>query len=240
MRPFYRGVIPNVETMTDGSQFIDIILFAMVAVFLGLRLRSVLGRRTGKENPPDPSFRSGPSPVKAPGEDKVIELRPQAAARPEDVGAPTSVAAGLAQIGIADPSFSEEVFTNGAVAAFTMIVRGFAQGDEATLRPLLSDQVFADFSQAIRARKDAGQTCLNELVTVENADIAEARMEDRTAKVTVRFTSDQKIATADAEGKVVEGDPEHPVSITDLWTFARDVRSPNPNWLLVATNSREE
>jgi predicted lipid-binding transport protein (Tim44 family) len=213
--------------MTDGH-FLDIILFAMVAVFLGLRLRSVLGRRTGSERPP-PSLSVG---------EPVVEPDPHRRAVPAAPSDP--LAAGLARIRAVDPGFAPQSFLKGAAAAFEMVVRAFAEGDEGTLRPLLSDEVYNNFVQAIRARRAAGEICQNQLHQIISADIAEADLDGRTARVAVRFVTQQTILVKNAEGHVVEGDPSHPAQITDLWTFARDTRSSNLNWLLVATRSLDE
>ncbi len=232
--------------MNDGSQFIDIILFAMVAVFLGLRLRSVLGRRTGHEAPPPEARfggRGGTPANGSAGADTVVDLaqRRQKAPEPFEVQPSANTLAGrLAQIGAADRSFEPQAFVQGAGMAFEMIVRAFAQGDESTLRPLLSDEVFENFSSAIRARQQAGETSQSELQRIESADIVEARMDGRTARIDVRFVSRQLIVVRDASGAVVEGDPAQPVRLVDLWSFARDTRSTNPNWLLVATSSHDE
>jgi predicted lipid-binding transport protein (Tim44 family) len=235
------GATLDVETMNDGSQFIDIIFFAMVAVYLGLRLRSALGKRTGNERPPaDSGFTAAPPP------DNVVPMnqrRPAPPAAAPVAGAPPpagSVAAGVAEITKVDSSFSPEAFKSGAAAAFEMIVGAFAKGDEATLRPLLSDEVFENFSRAIRSRKEAGEVCESELVTLSEIDLVDAGMDGRTARVTVRFVSQQIIVIKDAAGKVVEGDPSRTTQIIDLWGFARDTRSRSPNWLLVVTASRDE
>jgi predicted lipid-binding transport protein (Tim44 family) len=217
--------------MHDGSQFIDIILFAMVAVFLGLRLRSVLGRRTGTERPPQAGFaRSKPQP--SPGPVDVPELSPAD-------GAKGGVNGGLDRIKGADPSFSREGFLQGAGAAFEMIVIAFARGDETTLRPLLSDEVFENFAQAIRARRAAGEICENKLSGIDEMQIMDADLDGRTARVTVRYESRQVIVVRDAKGEIVEGDDSLVHHITDFWRFARDTRHGNPNWLLVATDSRD-
>ena len=219
--------------MNDGSQFIDIILFAMVAIFLGLRLRSVLGRRTGAERPPMTSGFNRPAAKPA---DNVVDMANRRAPAP----AASSLPSGLAEIAAVDPSFSWEGFQKGAAAAFEMILRAFTQGDEASLRPLLADAVFQNFTQAIRARAEAGEVSLSELVRLESAELVEAGMNGRTASVTMRFVSQQVIVIKDAEGRVVEGDPSQPVQITDVWTFARDTRSRSPNWVLAATRSSQE
>lgn len=231
----------DVETMTDGSQFIDIILFAMVAVFLGLRLRSVLGRRTGHERPPA-GLGGAPSGGMA-NPNNVVDMaqrrRPVQEVVEPSYGDPV-IDAGLEQIRAADPNFTATGFLQGAKAAFEMIVQAFVRGDEAALRPLLSDEVFENFSAAVRSRRDAHETCETELVRINSTDLVEARMEDRTARLTVRFVSQQVIVVKDDQGKVVEGNPSRSVQITDMWSFARDTRSPNPNWLLVATRSHDE
>jgi predicted lipid-binding transport protein (Tim44 family) len=216
--------------MTDGG-FIDIVLFAMVAVFLVLRLRSVLGRRTGTERRRELFERpaGAENVVTLPDRNKPVE--------PNGGAAPGSVAAGLGAIRGADPSFDPEGFLRGARSAFEMIVGAFAAGDTAALRPLLSDEVYERFAEAIRARHDAKETHETNLLSVKAADIAEAELNGRTALVTVRFASDQVNVTRAADGQIVDGDPEKVVEKTDFWTFARDTRAGDPNWQLVATRS---
>lgn len=223
--------------MTDGSQFIDIILFAMVALFLGLRLRSVLGRRTGTERPPREAGLTD-----RPGPDNVIDIsqrRRNDDAPITDAGRPP-LTGSLLKIHQADPNFTPEAFLEGARAAFEMIVSAFARSDQATLRPLLSDEVFENFRRAIDARTQAGEICQSELLRILSADIEDSSFENRKATLSVRFVSQQIIVVKDAEGKVVEGDPSRAVQIIDLWSFSRDTRASNPNWLLVATRSLEE
>ncbi|HSV29575.1 MAG TPA: Tim44/TimA family putative adaptor protein, partial [Candidatus Omnitrophota bacterium] len=169
--------------MNDGLPFFDILFFAMVAAFLVLRLRSMLGRRTGNERPPtDWTGASKPS-------DNVIDLasarKPAAEPLPEG-----PVGEGVAAIRAADPSFSMAEFVSGARAAFAMIVEAFAAGDKATLKPLLSDDVYRGFAQAIDARVEAGETLQTELVSVRSADLVDARMRGSVAEVTVRFRSE--------------------------------------------------
>ncbi len=227
-----------------GSQYIDVVIFALVAIFIGLRLRSVLGRRTGNERPP-PQF--GPMNGSAGGPvngGTVTPLRPGSgsyAPAPIIEGKAVPVAAnappGLAAIQALDPSITVDSFLGGARAAFAMILDAFTRGDEAALRPLLSDEVFENFARVIHNRRDAGETCHNQLVNVVSAEMAEAEMVGRNAHITVRFVSHQIIVVKDAHGQVVEGDPAQTVQVTDLWTFARDPRSRDPNWTLVATRS---
>ena len=226
-----------------GSQYIDVVVFALVAVFIGLRLRSVLGRRTGNERPPPQFGPTGGAPGGPVNGGTVTPLRPGAGSyappiiegKAVPVGA--SAPAGLAAIQALDPSITAETFLGGARAAFAMILQAFTHGDENALRPLLSDEVFENFGRVIRNRKDAGETCLSQLVSLVSAEIAEAEMVGNEAHITVRFVSDQVIVVKDAHDQVVEGDPGKTVRLTDVWTFARDPRSRNPNWTLVATRS---
>jgi len=245
----------------DGFNFIDIILFAMIAAFLILRLRNVLGRRDGHE----PNFRdmfndtlkggndngnkAGPG---RPGreDDNVVRIQgsddentpSEPAERPEAeeldlTGMDETLATGVTQIRRHDPAFTPSDFVSGARIAFEMILGAYADGDENTLQPLLSPEVFANFSQAIRDRKEAGEDMKDILVGINSADVVEAYMEDAFTNVTVKFVSEQINVVIDADGEVVDGDPDRVISVTDFWTFARDSRTNDPNWVLVATRS---
>jgi predicted lipid-binding transport protein (Tim44 family) len=225
--------------MGGGFQFLDIILFAVVAVFLVVRLRSVLGRRTGTEQRRDP-FAGAPAndqPVRreAPLAVPDLSAKPEIAPSPEAPATP--MAAGLAQIRQADPGFEEAQFLAGCRAAFEMIVNAFAAGDAATLRPLLSDEVFANFNGAIEERRKAARTHTTTLIGIRALDLLEADMQARNAVLTVKIVSDQINVTRDSVGRVVEGDPTAVVPVTDIWTFSRNTRSRDPNWTLVATRS---
>jgi len=221
--------------------FLDILIFAMVAAFLVYRLRSVLGRRHGEERQrPNPLARP-PQRDAARGDDNVVPLPGRGAPAPADIPppytGPVSLEEGIKQIRSADPTFEEKYFLTGARAAFEMIVRAFADGDTATLRPLLADDVYDRFAEAIRKRQAAGETLETRIEAFESVDLAEARMEGRNALVTVRFTTQQVNVTVDAEGNVVDGDPDDAAEVIDLWTFSRNTRSSDPNWLLVETRS---
>ena len=137
----------------------------------------------------------------------------------------------------ADPSFDEAGFLGGARGAFEMIVTAFAKGDAETLRPLLADGVFQNFKRAIDDRVSRGETLETTLVGVTAAELVDADLDKSTAKVTIRFVSEQVNVTKDASAKIVDGDPNKVVTITDVWTFARDVRSSDPNWMLVETRA---
>lgn len=237
--------------MGGDFQFLDIIFFAMIAVFLVMRLRSVLGRRTGHEKPQRDLFARRP---REETRDKVIPLpdRTRPREEPQDIEAPaaaesqaepapeaavTPLQQGIVRIRTADPGFDQRSFLDGARTAFEMIVAAFAAGDTATLRPLLSDEVFDNFRHAIEARRRAGHTLETTLVGITSADLIEADLQGRMAVVTVKFVSEQVNVTRDAEGSVVEGDPAAVTTVTDIWTFARNTRVRDPNWTLVATRS---
>ena len=232
------------------DSLIEIVVFAMIAAFLVYRLRSVLGRRTGTERPPvDPFARGNGARRPAPGpagtreardDDKVVALpnRTASTAEPAAVATPAGpAAAGITQVQIADPSFDPARFVEGARAAFEMVVASFAAGDRDTLRPLLSNEVFENFAGAIAAREKDGHVLETTLVGVRETEIAEASVEARVAYVTVKFVTEQINVTRDGAGAVVEGDPGKVATVTDVWTFARNTRSRNPNWTLVATAS---
>jgi predicted lipid-binding transport protein (Tim44 family) len=234
--------------MGDGLAFFDIVFFALVAGFLILRLRSVLGRRTGHENrerwtPRLPQRApSKPGPGQPPGAagDRPLpdNVTPLPGREPAGIGA-SPLDAALTQIRLADPAFDPPRFAEGAKAAFEMIVTAFAQGDPATLRPLLADDVYENFSAAIKGRQEAKQTLETTLIGIKAAEIVEARMEGRTAYVTVKFVSEQVNVTRNAAGEVVDGDPNRVAAVTDIWTFARNTRASDPNWALVQTSESQ-
>jgi predicted lipid-binding transport protein (Tim44 family) len=221
-------------------QYFDIILFAMIAAFLVLRLRSVLGRRTGNERRRE-LFTRRPAPVS----DKVVSDKVATADSADKITTISAIAAkpaewaaeGLGRIRRADPSFDPPQFLEGVRVAFEMIVTAFANGDKAALRPLLSDEVFRPFTQTIDERVAARETVETRELKLDDAEIVEADMAGRTARVTVKLVSHQISVTRAMDGSIVDGDPDHAVEKTDYWTFARDTRSADPNWMLVATSS---
>jgi predicted lipid-binding transport protein (Tim44 family) len=220
-----------------GDQVIDIILFALVVAFLVFRLWSVLGRRTGNERTPAEPRRPMID-VTPPATRNVVPLpgRTRAAAP----AAPTNpLDAGLARISSADPHFRPDGFVDGARHAFDLIVKSFADGDTATLRPLLSDEVYDVFAEAIRHRLATKETVETRVVSMRDPELIEARLDGRTASITIKFVSNQISVTRGADGKIVEGDPERAVEHTDFWTFSRNVRASDPNWILVSTGPHE-
>ncbi len=224
--------------MDDFSHYFDIVLFAMVAGFLVLRLRSVLGRRTGHQGQPDPVLRRAEAPADKLG-DKVVALGNRVPPPPPVVTATPAdaVAVGVERIRAADPSFDPAHFVDGARVAFGMVVDAFAGGDKARLRPLLSDDVYKPFAAAIDERGAAGEKLETRILQLKRLDITEAGITGRVARVTVKFVSDQINVLRAHDGSIVDGDPDHGIEKTDFWSFARDTGSADPNWVLVATAS---
>ncbi len=232
---------------------ISTIIFAIVAIFVVFKLRSVLGTRTGAERPPvepAPPSRAQNDVKNAPAGGNVIPLGVAAktAGRAEEASAApdrwksfaepgSALAAGFDAIAAADRGFAPAGFLSGARSAYEMVVAAFAAGDVTTLRRLLAPDVLANFDKAIRARQAAEQTMTTTLVSIDSADIVEARLAGSIATVAVRFAAKLASATRDASGAVVEGSASEVVDHLDIWTFTRDVGSRDPNWLLAATQT---
>lgn len=229
--------------MGDGY-YLDIVLFALVAAFLVLRLRSVLGRRDGFQGKAEDRMPFPPKGDRTAEQGNGLDRgEPSADAQPAVRDAlsvaPASLEAGLTQIRVADPRFDPQEFVAGARKAFEWILQAFVNGDTSSLQPLLSSDVFNNFEQTIKQRQETGEKLETTLVGITSADITEAYMAGRTAHVTVKFVSQQLSAVRDAEGAVIEGDPNAVADVTDYWTFARDSRASDPNWTLVATGAPE-
>ncbi len=232
--------------MGDGFP-IDIILFAMVAAFIVLRLRSVLGRRTGHERQRPNRFSTGPRarPKDKSGEkhgaengaDKVVQLPDRSTEAGIQAETVTPLVAALNEIKAADPRFDPDAFVDGARTAFEFIVETFAEGNADKLRPLLSDDVYDNFASAIDAREQAGETLETTIIGIKSMDLLEAGMEDGTAFVSVKFDTEQINVTLNEAGDVVDGDADHITRVVDIWTFGRDTRSSDPNWQLVRTET---
>lgn len=227
----------------SGGFPVDLILFAMVALFLVLRLRSVLGRRTGFERPPQPEGRAGaafdPRGGMRPAPDVAPDYPPSpGAVRTNRIIPDPRTPPGQALMRMAglDRGFEPNRFLDGAQAAFGMVVQAFAAGDRQTLRSLLSDDTYAGFEQAITAREQAGERQRTELRAVNEMAIEAADLRGSTADVTVRFVTDQINMTTGRTGEVVSGS-DAITELTDIWTFQRDLQSADPTWRLVATRS---
>ncbi len=209
-----------------------VILFAMVAAFLALRLYSVLGKRTGHEQPlPKPAEERVASQPMARTIDVPAEVR-ESGARHIDAGAET----GLRAVVAADSSFDVGQFVEGAKSAYRMILEAFWKGDEETLGWLVEDDVRAAFTAAIAERNEAGHVLENRLVAIERAQIVDATLEGKIARIAVRFDADIAAVTRDAEGNLVAGSMSDAVETHDVWTFMRNLRSDDPNWKLVETD----
>jgi predicted lipid-binding transport protein (Tim44 family) len=223
------------------------IVFLALAVVIFLKLRSVLGQRTGRERPPYDPYSARDAVRPATANDKVVTLPGRTAEVPKPVAetAPSerwkgvaepgsSLAAGLDAIVGADPTFDAKHFLAGAKQAYEMIVTAFAEGDQRTLKNMLSRDVYEGFEAAIREREGRGETVESRFVST---DIVGGELRNRTAHVTVRFVSQLVSVTRDRAGAVVDGSPDKVTDVTDVWTFARDVQARDPNWKLVATEA---
>lgn len=214
-----------------------IVILALVALFVGLRLYSVLGERTGHEQQ---------QPILKPAETPRVEPRVnQPAATPPtpadagDMAFVPTAGPGVRAILAADPSFDVARFLEGAKAAYRLILESFWKGDADTLKPHVDDHVYETFAGAIEQRKKEGLTLDNRLVNIDQAVIAEASAERGIAILTVRFEADIAAVTRNAEKQVVAGSLSDAVQTRDLWTFRRDIASRDPNWVLVETDEEE-
>ena len=251
----------------SGFVDIYTLIFLVLAVVIFFKLRGVLGQRTGTERPPFDPFarRGGDAKQDGKGQDgKTIDAQPVAGAPagepdnvvalPRPAGAAEAVvaaderitavaepgspaAAGLAAILAVDRSFDPRQFLDGARTAYEMIVTAFARGDRKALKPLLGRDVFEGFARAIDEREQRGETVEFNFVGIDKSEIVDAALRGSSAQVTVRFLSKLVSATRDKAGEVVDGDPVLVSDVTDIWTFARDVSSRDPNWKLIATES---
>ena len=238
------------------SEAFDIytLLFLVLAVVIFIRLRSVLGRRTGNERPPYDPY-SSPETKQGTPEGTVVAL-PRGRNAEAQVGEAAGPSAkdiqerlerfaktdsplgkSLTTLIKADPTFDPTEFLDGAKMAYEMIVAAFAEGDEKTLQQLLGEDVLDGFSRAIAEREQRGETHHSTLVGIDKADIIEAEMKNKQAFITVKFVSELISVTRDSAGEIVDGDPKKVREVTDIWTFSRDTASRNPNWKLVATEA---
>lgn len=229
------------------------IIFLVLAVFIFLRLRSVLGQKTGRERPPYDPYTQAREQARPPTNDNVVALPPrnaEAASKGADdeAAAPverwkgfaeagSATAAGLDAIAAQDPSFDAKHFVAGARAAYEMIVTAYAQGNRRDLKTLLSKEVYDGFEAAIKDRETRGEKAETRFVSIDKADLIGAEVKGKTAQVTVRFVSQLVSVTRDKDGNVIDGSPDKVSDVTDVWTFAHDMSSRDPNWKLVATEA---
>ncbi len=220
-----------------NSQLLGILLIAMVAGIILFRLYTVLGRRTGNEREPRDSLRRIGAPTPPEPADNVVPLPDRTQARAAEPAGGDPAAQGLLDIKLADRTFETAHFVDGARHAYEMIVTAFAARDRATLRPLLSAEVYAAFDSVMHGHEERKETVSYSFVGFRSVKITHAEMKDRMAEVTVEFAAQYISAVSDANGQVIEGDSKAVRDVVDVWTFARDVRSSDPNWQLVATSS---
>ena len=227
------------------------IFFLVAAVVIFYQLRNVLGRRTGHERPPfDPYSNRDRAEANDDSGDNVVALPKRKSSSGDDADsryseidkyakAGSAVNNGMRAIKDADPSFGPNNFLDGAKMAYEMIVVAYADGDRKTLKNLLSREVFDGFVEAIKGREERDEKVQSSFVGISKADIVGAEMKDGEAHVTIRLVSELISATLDKSGDVIEGDPETVAEVKDVWTFARDTRSRDPNWKLVATEAED-
>jgi predicted lipid-binding transport protein (Tim44 family) len=232
-----------------GSNDFVTIFFLVAAVLIFLQLRSVLGRRTGTEKPPRDLYtpRDATNGTDAPDTGKVVTLPRRdvieddnrfaaidAFAKPE-----TPLNASLREVVKLDPSFDPKDFIKGARMAYEMIVMAFADGDRKALKSLLSTEVYEGFDAAITEREQRGEKVKSSFVGIDKSDIVSAEVKGSDALISMRIVSQMISATYDKADVLVDGDAEQVSEVSDLWTFARDARSRDPNWKLVATESEQ-
>jgi predicted lipid-binding transport protein (Tim44 family) len=233
-----------------GSNDFITLFFLVAAVLIFLQLRSVLGRRTGNEKPPrdlytprDAAGSESPDAGKVvtlPRRDVAVEEGDRFAAIDAFAPVGTPLNTSLREMNKADASFNPKEFVNGARMAYEMIVMAFADGDRKTLKNLLSREVYDGFEAAIADREAKGEKVKSTFVGIEKAEIKNVDVKGSEAQITVRILSQLISATYDKDDKLIEGDAENVSEVNDLWTFARDTRSRDPNWKLVATESEHD
>ena len=214
--------------MGNNVPFVDILIFAIIAIFLVIRLKNMLGTRDGYEQTPEELARKRPAPSDD-GPAKIVPLHPESLS-----------GSGIQAIQKADPSFSEDGFLQGASAAFTMILQAFADGDLSQLRRLLGYDLFNEFSESIRERNADGESLSIHVQSIDEASITGAELVDGIASVTVRFVSQQTRQYRSFEGDEIVDDSAPAGPIIDLWVFERDVQISDPNWKLVETSTEND
>jgi len=212
-----------------------VVLLAMVAAFLALRLYSVLGKRTGHEQQPLPRAADDRATTTTPLVPRPVDTATETR-EPVGRNIEPRAEAGLRSIIAAEPGFDVQQFLGGAQAAYRMTLEAFWAGDEAALAELAQPDVAHAFGEAIDARREAGETLENRLISIERAVIADAALDGREGRITVRFDADIAAVTRDAEGQVIAGSLTDAVETHDLWTFSRTLKSRDPNWKIADTD----
>jgi predicted lipid-binding transport protein (Tim44 family) len=216
----------------------EIVILAMIAAFLGMRLYSVLGRRAEHEEElaSRPIERVEPSAAPAPREPDAAPAAGRMAALPDLPGLAPGAQNGVRAIASADRTFDVVAFLGGARAAYGMVLEAFWEGDKALLRDLCDDDVYASFAAAIDAREKAGETLDNRLVRIEEATLTSAELDGRTARIAVRFAADIAAVTRNADGEMIAGSLDDAIEANDVWTFERRIDAYSPDWVLTETD----
>jgi predicted lipid-binding transport protein (Tim44 family) len=214
-----------------GTQmpFVDILIFAVIAIFLIMRLRNILGSRDGFEQKQDNRPIQPVNQAESAREKKVVPLRPS-----------QLDGTGLEAVRRADPNFSDDTFMQGAASAFSMVLSAFANSDVTQLRRLLSFELYEEFSESIRLRNKNGDELGIEIISIDDVQLTDGQVVDNIASVTVTFVSTQTRTLTDRDGVVLEEDSMESNELTDIWVFERDTQLDDPNWKLVETRVPEE
>lgn len=209
--------------------FVDILIFAVIAIFLVMRLRNILGSREGFEQKQDNRPIHPVNQAESAREKKVVPLRPS-----------QLDGTGLEAVRRADPNFSDDTFMQGAASAFGMVLSAFADGDVTQLRRLLSFELYEEFSESIRLRNKNGDELGIEIISIDDVQLTDGQVVDNIASLTVTFVSTQTRTLTGRDGVVLEEDSVESAELTDIWVFERDTQLEDPNWKLVETRVPEE
>lgn len=214
---------------------VEIVILAMIAAFLGLRLYSVLGRRAEHEEESVPHrFDGSEEQQRTPAQPHSV---PMPAPKPVQIeGVLPAVERGVREIASADSRFDLTAFLDGAKSAYEIVLEAFWNGDRETLKELCDDDVYAGFDAAIAAREEAGHALDNTLIRIEETRVHSAQLDGRMARIAVLFVADIAAVTRDADGNVIAGSLDDAVESRDIWTFSRNVSAKDPNWLLDETD----
>ena len=215
---------------------VEIVILAMIAAFLGLRLYSVLGQRAEHEEEVIPKRFDAPDSSTPEAQPTAAVAQPARNVMPRLEGAVPAVERGVREIVAADARFDIINFLEGAKGAYGMVLEAFWNGDKATLKELCDDDVYASFSAAIDGRESAGHTLENKLIRIEETRIHSAGLDGRIARVAVLFIADIAAVTRDKDGNVIAGSLDDAVESRDIWTFSRNIDAAGPDWLLDETD----
>lgn len=215
---------------------IEIVILAMIAGFLGLRLYSVLGRRAEHEEEGVPTNHFEPRDDAEAAKSALNPSPEMTRQDPSLAGFPPAIERGLRDISSSDRSFELLGFMEGAKSAYEVILEGFWRGDKGELKALCDDDVYGSFEASINEREEAGITLNNRLIRIEETSVHSAQMDGKVARIAVSFVSDIASVQRNKEGVLIAGSLDDAIESRDIWTFSRDIRNENPNWLLDETD----